>query len=204
MNADGPQPGDLSADGRLRSNGQLQAPVAPGRRMPTAWTVPMQRLAATGMAVPVLYGLTLKLLFTDLTTYERMVQAASPGLRDSQLRAAAVHASAVGWWTLGAGSVFYLVMFVGSLRGWRWVFWVLLAIGLPASAFVLVTDALALSGVTNQFVPQWVIAVHLVLTLAGLGLWVWFIVAVVRFGPWAMRRTAPYPREPAGSRRLRR
>lgn len=174
----------MSAEGQLDQDGEKRSRTP---REPTAWTVPLQWVAAATLAVDVLWGLAYRLLFTNVATFERTVSATTPTLTGAQLQAAAWHTYVVGWWINGVLSAVYIVLIVGSLRRWRWTYWLLLVLG-PLNAWGVIGDVLILSGVMTDYLSPFATATRLVLSAGGFAIWIWFVVAAVRYGPWGMRR----------------
>ena len=80
-----------------------------------------------------------------------------------------------------------LLAALGSFLGWRWMFWVALVLfGLDA------LGALANLGYfarpETSPLPTWTLAVNELFAVAGVGLFVWLLIAAIKFGPWAMKR----------------
>jgi len=82
-----------------------------------------------------------------------------------------------------------LVGMVGSLAGWRWMFW-------AVAVYFGFVGGSALTNLTRVFqldssMPQLTIASRILtegLALIVLAYFVWMLVGLRRFGPWAMRR----------------
>jgi predicted ferric reductase len=187
MSTERPQVGEISADGQFRWDGAEWSPLARGHREPTSWTLPLRRIAAAFLAVYALVGLLTNVLFVTEPALERSLRASNAQLTEDQVRSAATLGYTLGWITVGLITVIVLVLAIGSLRGWRWTFWVDLA-ALALMSIGVVTNAFALASPAVQTLPSAAIAVNLLISLAALGLLIWFIVAAARFGPWAMRR----------------
>lgn len=187
MSTKSPQTGELSADGQFRWDGEQWAPVARGHREPTSWTVPMQRITAAYLLVSPLVALVTNVLFETRAAVERSVRASSPQLSSDQVQASVAIGYAFGWALVGVLVVGGVVLAVASYRGWRWAFWADLVV-LVVGAIQVITNSLALQSSAAQILPPGAVAVELLLSLIALALLVWFIVAAVRYGPWAMRR----------------
>ena len=92
--------------------------------------------------------------------------------------------------TIGVVVVFgviELVVAAGSYFGWRWIFWValvLFALGGLGAIFNLAAFARPKTTTT----PVWGLVVTEILSLASLGMFIWLLVGVIKFGPWAMKR----------------
>ena len=84
-------------------------------------------------------------------------------------------------------AIVQIVAAVGSYLGWRWIFWAALVLfGLGG-----------LSGLGNlgtfghpatSPIPVGAVVVSELLSLVSLGMFVWMLVAAVKFGPWAMKK----------------
>ncbi len=187
MSSRHPQVDEISSDGRFRWDGREWMPMARVRREPTAWTLPMQRVAATYLALATIQSLLSTALFQNAATLERVARAGNPSLPEDQVRATVSVGLAVGWATVIVLAAAMLVLAFGSLRGWRWAFWAVLA-WLALSSIGVVTNLLALANPALQPQPPPFIVIELVLSVVALGLLVWFVLAAARFGPWATRR----------------
>ena len=187
MSTESPQVGEISADGQFRWDGAEWTPLARGHREPTSWTLPLRRVAAAFLAVYAVAGLLTNVLFVTEPALERTLRASSPQLTQDQVRSAATLGYTLGWITVGIITVIVLVLAFGSLRGWRWAFWVDLA-ALALISIGVITNVFALASPAVQTLPQGAIAFNLLFSVVALGMLVWLIVAAARFGPWAMRR----------------
>ncbi len=186
----GPQVGDISSDGKFRWNGQDWTPLARGHREPTSWTLPLRRATVAYLLLSAAVALVTNALFETRAAVARSIHAARPELTSNQVEASVSIGYAFGWVVVGVIVVGAVVLAVGSYRGWRWAFWVNLVI-LAIGSIQVITNALALRSSATQILPPGAIAVDLVLSLLAVALFVWFILAAARFGPWAMRRPGP-------------
>jgi hypothetical protein len=187
MSTESPQVGETSADGQFRWDGREWAPLARGQREPTSWTQPLQLGSAVYLVIAALVLLVTNALYVTEPALERTMRITSPGLSDDQIQASASLGFTLGWVLVAVLAIGGAVLAYGSYRGWRWVFWadmVALAIG----ALQAISNGLALTSPSTQTLPQPAIVIDLVLSLIALALLVWFVVAAVRYGPWAMRR----------------
>src|SRR4029077_4216252 len=84
-------------------------------------------------------------------------------------------------------SLLYVVAAIGSYLGWRWVFWAALVInGLGSiGAFINLGSLL---NPDRSPVPIGGLIVSEVFAVLSLALFVWILVAVIKFGPWARKR----------------
>lgn len=76
---------------------------------------------------------------------------------------------------------------LGSYLGWRWIFWVALVL-LGLGAIGAVTNLGTFAHPDTSPVPTWGVAVSELFSIASLGLFVWMLIGVIRFGPWAMKK----------------
>lgn len=80
-----------------------------------------------------------------------------------------------------------LVVSIGSYLGWRWMFWaalVLFALG-GITAF---TNLGSLANPDRSPVPRSGLIVSELFALVDIAMFVWMLIAVIRFGPWAMKK----------------
>jgi hypothetical protein len=187
MSIDSPKVGEVSPDGQFRWDGGQWEPLARGYREPTQWTRPLQQVTAAYLVVATLVSLVTTALFTSVAQVERSVRSATPQLPDDQVHMQATLGYAVGWVVIGIVGLIFVGLAIGGLLGWRWVFWVDVAV-LALSSIGVVTNLLSLAGALPQSQPAASYVLSLVLSLAAVALLVWFLVAAVRYGPWAMRR----------------
>jgi purine-cytosine permease-like protein len=97
-------------------------------------------------------------------------------------------------------AVFYSVLFgvaiVGALKRWTWIYYVIVvllglsAISLPLDLFYLLAGVPHFAGVPTFSPPPGLYAVALVTGIPGAALFVFMLVALVKRGPWGMRRVA--------------
>src|SRR6266851_3332125 len=176
----------LSPDGRWRWNGSGWVPVAamvaprsgpypsyqqtaPPRR-PTPWTKPMQYAVAAWYAVSGLYALSIPFWMSG--TMSQMINqsiqrstAQNPEVSPppaEMVSSITTMMSGVLWVAAIFGVVFAVVVIIGALAGSTWI---------------------------NPFsLPGWISWLSVALGVPSTALFVWMLVAVVRYGPWAMTR----------------
>ncbi len=74
-----------------------------------------------------------------------------------------------------------VVAALGSYLGWRWMFWAaLLMLGVGAIVAIAFPDTAP--------IPRWVPAID---SIAAFALFIWMLIGLIRFGPWAMRKPGP-------------
>lgn len=179
--------GEVSPDGQFRWDGAQWEPLARGYREPTSWTRPLQQVAAAYLIVSTIFSLVTTALFTSVAEVERSVRTATPQLPEDQVQMQATLGYAAGWVVIAIVGAIFVALAIGGLLGWRWVFWVDVAV-LALSSIGVITSSLSLASVLPQSQPAASYGLSLVLSLAALALLVWFVVAAARYGPWAMRR----------------
>lgn len=76
---------------------------------------------------------------------------------------------------------------LGAYLRWRWMFWgALIVTGLGGIGAL--TNLSNFANPSRSYSPIWGVAVNELLSLASLALFVWLLVGVIKFGPWAMKR----------------
>jgi uncharacterized membrane protein YuzA (DUF378 family) len=169
-------------------------------RVPTSWTRPLQYTVAGVAAV---YGIwyTAFPFWMDgpLSDYMRQTAlrqaAANPQLypdpsayADTMVTVSTVAFAAVAILGVAAATL----VLVGTISRWTWMYYVVLGL-VGLSTIGLPFSILSALGITQPAIPssgsflaaQWF---GLALGLASLALGVWMLVALVRRGPWAMRK----------------
>jgi hypothetical protein len=208
----------LSHDGRTRWNGTAWVPTGqvygaatnqpPGRvmREPTSWTRPLQLAVAGWYVLQGVYAISLPIWMSapmtqainqSIQRQQQLYPQASPPPADFTN----AMTSMVGG-ILTAGAVFGLVIaavaVVGALMRWTWIYYVVLVfLGLGAVSLPLdVVNALggsAISSASGFTMPGWFYWVGLLTAIPSTALFIWMLVALVKRGPWAMRKVAPQP-----------
>jgi len=176
--------GQVSADGQFRWDGLEWVPIPRGTREPTSWTRPLQLATAGVLAAQAIYTVASTLLTVNH-------DSVLGGLHDagSQVPAGMTEDQFVN---LGLISIYVIVAVIGvgelcgaaaAFFGWRWAFWVLLVVeGLFSLGAVF-----GLVGLIRSVDA----ALGEAISLLNVAIFVWMIVAVARFGPWAMKRPGP-------------
>jgi hypothetical protein len=157
------------------------------RPEPTSWTMPL-RLVTTGFLLLVTaFWVVTTALYVNTASLERVQRAQHPGLSAEDLQASANLGFALGWALVVGLGVVVLVLAAGSYRGWRWAFWAVL-LWLVLYSLQVLTNLVALANPQAQTMPQGATMASLVLAVAAFALLLWFVLAALRYGPWAMRR----------------
>lgn len=183
-----PAAGQVSADGQFRWDGQQWVPIPMGEREPTAWTRPMQLAAAALFAIDAVASVAFTLIFE---THSAMVQVLKqqnsqipPGMTIDQL-ADTARAIAIGVVVFIA--VLAVVAAVGSFLGWRWMFWAALVL-FAFGGIGALTNIAALTNPSSSAYPVWVLAGNELISIASAAMFVWMLIAAIKYGPWAMKK----------------
>lgn len=197
----------LSADRRFRWNGErwvtIQTPYVPppaevraatvarrGWREPTSWTLPLQRGVAAYFCLNILFAFSAALILTGL-----MSQLINQGSTSQSTTASEAE------FARGIGAFFALVYFGGAVLGsslcvvgiiaalkrWVWAYYAILVYVIAGMLWLL--NVLGLLQEVGDGAP--VSAIVLSLFAVGYGaasavVFIWMLVALRSFGPWAM------------------
>lgn len=162
-------------------------PLRGGGRTATSWTLPLRRVTAGFLVVFAAWQVVTNAVLLSEADLERTLRATNPTLTADDVHGPAMQYYTISVLVVAVIAAGLLVLALGSLRGWRWAFWLDLA-ALALMSLTVLTNALALANPGVQALPPAAIAVNLLVALVALGLLLWFIAAAVRYGPWAMRR----------------
>jgi hypothetical protein len=187
MSATSPEAGQVSPDGQFRWDGQQWVPLAANYREPTAWTRPLQLVTAAYLVIGLVYSVVTTALFLTAANMERVLRASNANLGGDQVSQAVNLSILAAWAVVIVLAVVSLLLAVGSFLGWRWVFWVAL-VWLALNSVGVLSNLNALANSGTQVEPAAVVVGSLLLSLVALGLFIWFVVALARYGPWAMRK----------------
>jgi hypothetical protein len=187
MSTSSPQAGQISPDGQFRWDGQQWVPLAAGYREPTSWTRPLRLTVAAYLVVSVIYSLVGAALYLNAASVERAIRASGSQVPSDQIQQAVQISVVVGWVFVLVLTGVSIVLAVGSYLGWRWAFWVTL-VWLGLNSIGVISNAGSLANASSQPQPPAIIAGSLLLSLVALALFIWMLVAAIRYGPWAMRK----------------
>ena len=177
-----PAVGTISADRQFRWDGREWRPLTGRQR--TSWTRPLQ-LASTAYFVlaPILSVLAITLNRGAFrSTLMKQYQQAGMTAQQAGTLIDMVTSITIGF-TIALAIVFFFVGFA-SWRGWTWAFWVAMIL-LAFGAIGIAGSASSVMNPSQTVIPTPWNAAQLVAALVALGLFIWFVVAAVRFGPWA-------------------
>ena len=204
----------LSPDGRSRWSGSqwvavgkdfasasyYQAPRS--LREPTSWTKPLQYAVAGWYAISAAYSLTLPFWMSGPTAdamnqsfqrQQRLYPTATPPPADFTNMMASM-TSGILWVSAVIGVALCIVVIVGALNRWNWLYYAVLVlsgfglISLPVDIINLITGGpLATTGFNLPHSTLWL---GVASGIPNGALFVWMLVALIKRGPWAMKRVA--------------
>ena len=182
------QAGQVSADGQFQWDGKQWVPIPQGTRVPTPWTRPMQLASAALFAFEAVYSVVTSLLFVNRDTMLKAIQAQGTQIPSGTTVDTIITFAIV---TTIAVVVFFaileLVAAVGSYLGWRWIFWAaLILFGLGGLGTF--TNIATIFKPQTSPVPLAAVLVSELTSLLSLAMFVWMLIGLIRFGPWAMKK----------------
>ncbi len=208
----------LSPDGRVRWNGTAWLPTgrayvppqyqATGRtsREATSWTRPLQLAVAGWYVLEGVYALTLPFWMGGPMTQAmnqsiQRQQQLYPTVSPPPVEFTNLITSMVGgilWVSAFFGLAIAVVAVIGAMKRWTWTFYaVLVLLGFSVVSLpITVVDALggsAISAASGFNLPSWTYWLGLASAIPSTALFVWMLVALVKRGPWAMRKVTPQP-----------
>jgi hypothetical protein len=206
----------LSPDGRFRWNGSAWVPVgamAPAApyyqppatpRVPTPWTKPMQYAVAAWYVVSGLFALSAPLWMSGPITdmMNRAIQRqtslnpdVSPPPPEFVSTMTAMMSGTL-WVSALVGVAISTVVIIGALKRWTWMFYVvlvLLGLGVLGLPYNIVTVVRGSSILSTFSMPPGFIWLSIGSGIVGTALFVWMLIAVIRYGPWAMAKKVDQP-----------
>jgi hypothetical protein len=208
----------LSPDGRSRWSGTAWVPTghayAPpayqstGRslREPTSWTQPLQLAVAGWYVIEGVYALSLPFwmggpMSQAMNQSIQRQQQLYPTVSPPPVEFTNMMTSMVGgmlWVSAVFGLAIAIVVVIGALKRWTWMYYaVLVLLGFGAISLpVDVVDALggsAVSAASGFNLPGWTYSLGLASAIPSTALFIWMLVALIKRGPWAMRKASPQP-----------
>ena len=178
-----------SPDGRWWWNGAewTPAPTWRTRYETTPWTRKLQIAVLALQVVALIFALASYPTIYDLAINGPMASnpalTSNPQTADFFRQVLLVVLVFTAVWTL----VFLIVMVVGVLRLWRWIYWYLMITYGIALLSIPVNLSYALGNGPVHY-PSWYFFVSIPVVLAEGALSVWMIVAYRRYGNWARRK----------------
>jgi hypothetical protein len=172
-------------------------------RVPTPWTKPMQYAVAAAYVLAGLYTLSEPFWMSGVMTQainqslQRQAQV-NPNVSPPPPELVSSMSSMMSgmfWVAAIFVAAICAVIAIGALMRWTWIFWVvlvLLGLGALFLPFSLFTALAGYSYPASSYgLPAWTAWVSVVFGVPGTALFVWMLVALIRYGPWATTRTSP-------------
>lgn len=163
-------------------------------RRATAWTRPMQMGVAAYLVLSTVYSLASQFIFAAdfkalaTRSVARSLRQSSRTFTQADIDQAVSIGLTVGLVIGIVIAILFIVLTILTVTGTRtWFFWVdlvFLALGL----FGLLSVVSAFADPANATLPAGTRPLSLFVSLADLGLVVWMIVGLVKYGPWAQEK----------------
>jgi hypothetical protein len=183
--------GQVSADGQFRWDGVQWVPIPRGTREPTPWTRPMQLATATFFVAEALFSVLISVLYINHDNMVRVLQAQGTSIpQGTDINTVIGISIFFAFAVVIFIAVLELVAALGSYLGWRWMFWAALVL-LGFGGIGTVTNLGSFSHPDTSPVPIWGAFVNELFSIVSLAMFVWLLVGVIKFGPWAMKRPGP-------------
>jgi hypothetical protein len=148
----------------------------------------MQLGAAALFVANVAYSVISSLVFINHDSMVKVLKAQGTTIPQGMtIDAMANAALAIAIATLVFIGILYLVAAVGSFLGWRWMFWAALVL-FGLGAIGALTNLSYFAKPSTSPVPIGAVAISELLSIASLAMFIWMLVGVIKFGPWAMKR----------------
>ena len=202
----------LSPDGRFRWDGSGWTPVsstaitpygvAGAAREPTSWTRPLQYAVAGWYVWSIIFtlaeplylgGMINQVMNQSFQRNQQLNPAASPPAAFTDMMSSLV--TFFLWATVIVYSAVFAVVIVGAWKRWIWMYYVVLVllglttITLPIDLFYVFAGR-AVGAASGMSTPAWLYPVSFATGLPAAAVFVWMLVALIKRGPWAMRRTS--------------
>jgi hypothetical protein len=180
--------GQISADGQFRWDGQQWVPIPRNYREPTPWTRPMQLAAAAIFTISAIGSLATTFIYINHDSMLKSIQAQGSQLPSGTSVDDVVNfAIAIAYAVVIFFVVLDLVAAIGSFLGWRWMFWAaLILFGL--SSIGALTNLRTLSQPALSPIPVTGLIASELFSLLSVAVFVWMLVGLIKYGPWAMRK----------------
>jgi hypothetical protein len=180
--------GQISADGQFRWDGQQWVPLPASYREPTPWTRPMQLASAGLQALSAISGVVLTSAFVNHDSVLRALQAQGTQVpAGTDINTLIDISIGVTWAVVIGFGLLQVLAAIGSYLGWRWMFWgalVLFALG----GLGAIVNLLSLASSNRSTLPAGALIWNELVALANLAMFIWMLIGVVKYGPWAMKR----------------
>ncbi|TMD91215.1 MAG: hypothetical protein E6I73_04985 [Chloroflexi bacterium] len=210
----------LSPDGRWRWNGTAWVPltdmVVPtfqayqaypqpaASRVPTRWTKPLQYATVAASIIYAAYTFSLPFWMTG-TMSQAMNQAMqqqaaqNPDMGTPPPEILSTYTSMMTvtlWLAVFIVVALATVVIIGALKRWTWIFYavlVLLGLSTLLLPFNIIGAVSGSSGLNVYSLPPWIYWASVGIGIPLAALFVCMLVAVIRYGPWAMPRRTDTP-----------
>ena len=150
----------------------------------------MKLAAAALFVTQAVYSVIVSLIFINATNMKRILEEQGTQVPQGTDMDTVVNIAVVtGLAVVFVIAVCEIVAAIGSYLGWRWMFWVALVLFAFGGLGAFTNIGTLLKPETSP-IPLWGIALSELFAIASLGLFIWMLIAVIKFGPWAMRRPA--------------
>ena len=207
----------LSPDGRFRWDGSSWTPVpymvtapyglpvARPQREPTSWTKPLQYAVGGwyvwsglySLAAPLWSGSVISNAFQQSFQRQQQLNPQVSPPPAELVSAMSSMVTAIEWISVAFNLALFAVIIVGTWKRWIWMYYVVLVL-LGLSTLLLpvqIVDAFIAPSVAsamgvNFALPSWLFALAIGSGVLAAALFVWMLVALIKRGPWAMRRPA--------------
>lgn len=179
--------GQVSGDGQFRWNGREWEPIPPGTREPTSWTRPMQLAAAGLFALGAIVSVATTVLYVNHDSMVKVIQAQGTSLQGTNIDTVVNIAIGFAVGTVVVIAILELVAAAGCLLGWRWMFWAALVL-FGLGTIGALTNLGSFSKPDTTPLPTSALALSELLSVADLAMFVWLLVGLIKFGPWAMKK----------------
>jgi hypothetical protein len=183
--------GQISADRQFRWDGQQWVPLAPGFREPTPWTRPMQMITAALFVLSALSSIISTAIFVNHDSVLRAIKAQGTQIPSGiDIDTVVGFSIGVTWAIVIFFAVLEVGAAIGSYLGWRWIFWVALVL-FGLSGISALTNIGSLTHPDRSPIPIGGVIASEVFAICGLAIFIWMLVGVIKYGPWAMKKPAP-------------
>lgn len=148
----------------------------------------MQLASAGVQALSAISGVVLTIAFVNHDSVLRALQAQGTQVPAGTDINTLINISIGVTWAvvIGFGLVQALAA-VGSFLGWRWIFWgalVLFALG----GLGAIINIASLASADRSTLPAGALIWNELVAIANLAMFIWMLIGVVKYGPWAMKK----------------
>lgn len=146
------------------------------------------QLAAAGLfVIEAVYSVLTSFIFLNHDAIVKVLQAQGNLPAGTDINSIANISLFFAWLFIVLFGIVWLFAALGSYQGWRWIFWVDLVL-FGFGAIGALTNLANFANPDKTQVPLWGIAISELFGIASAALFVWLLIGVIRFGPWAMKK----------------